>query len=104
MEPRTRDLQSLERPPQIDVRIRWGTAAQAPARPNGENRPGNKTNVQEFGRAELSCEEIIEQVIFGSLRSLRPLKEGHRALAEKAPHGISSDRGLHGAWSSYCGT
>jgi hypothetical protein len=46
------------------------------------------------GRAKLSCEGIIEPVTFGSLRSLRPLKEdlptgGHGAASW---YGRSSSR------------
>jgi hypothetical protein len=41
------------------------------------------------GRAKLSCEGIIEPVMFGSLRSLRPLKEDLRTSG----HGVASEYG-----------
>ncbi len=53
IEPRPRDLQPHERPPQIVVPIRWGTGSSATpephatARSDGEHRQGNKTSVQE---------------------------------------------------------
>jgi hypothetical protein len=49
--------------------------ARAPARSDGEYRPGNKTRVQERGERKNSPEEEYEPVVLGSLGSLRPLKE-----------------------------
>ena len=65
-------------------------------RPGPTGRIGQETR-QAFksgGRAKLSCEGIFESVIYGSLHSLKPLKEdlrtsGHGAASE---YGSSSSR------------
>ena len=62
--------------------------------PTGSIGQETRQALRSGGRSKLSCEGIIEPVIFGSLRSLRPLKKDLRTSGHGAAswYGTSSSR------------
>ena len=71
--------------------------------PTGSIGRDTRQDFKSGGRGKLSCEGIIEPVVFGSIRSLRPLKEERRASGLRWPRGteLLPTGGFEGTGGSY---